>query len=113
MITSRKIYDSTPTNENPKEKEVYCNDSQTIVTPEIVPSPSDPNITSPHVMSRIPNIPRRSQQEIPKPKRYEELGGRRGECTTLICPWHFVIVVTSLTSILQLMNHLVRECFVK
>ena len=69
----KDLNDSTPTNENPKEKEVDSNDAQTIITPEIVPSPSDLNITSPQVMSRIPDIPRRSQREIRKPKRYEEL----------------------------------------
>ena len=69
----KDLNDSTPTNENPKEKEVDSNDSQTIVTPEIVPSPSDLNIIPTHVMSRIPDIPRLSQQEICKPKRYEEL----------------------------------------
>ena len=87
----KDLNDSTPTNENPKEKEVDSNDSQTIDTPKIVPSPSDPNITPPHVMSWIPDIPRRSQREIRKPKRYEELWKKRGgggECTILICPWH-------------------------
>ena len=69
----KDLNDSTPTNEDPKEKEVGSNDSQTIVTPEIVPSPSDLNITLPHVMSRIPDIPRRSQREIRELKRYEEL----------------------------------------
>ena len=69
----KDLNDSTPTNENLKEKEVDSNDSQTIVTPEIVPSPSDLNITPLHVMSRIPDIPRRSQREVRKPKRYEEL----------------------------------------
>ena len=69
----KDLNDSTPTNENPKEKEVDCNDSQTIIIPEIVPSTNNPNITPPHVMSRIPDIPRRSQREIRKPKRYEEL----------------------------------------
>ena len=49
----KDLNDFTPTNENPKEKEVESNESQTIVTPEIVPSPSDPNITLPHIMSRI------------------------------------------------------------
>ena len=68
----KDLNDSTHTNENPKEK-VDSNDSQTIVTPEIVPSPNDPNITPPHVMSRIPDIPRRSQRKIRKPKRYEKL----------------------------------------
>ena len=43
----KDLNDSTPTKENPKEKEVDSNDSQTIVTPEIVPSTSDPNITPP------------------------------------------------------------------
>ena len=62
--------DSTPTNKNPKEKEVDSNDPQTIVTPEIVPSPSDLKFTLPHVMSRIPDIPRRSQWEIRWRKRY-------------------------------------------
>ena len=75
--TQKDLNDSTPTNENPKEKEVDSNDSQTIVTPEIVPSPSDPNITPPHVMSRIPDVPSRSQREIRKPKRYEELWKKR------------------------------------
>ena len=56
----KDLNDSTPTNENPKEKEVDCSDSQTIVSPEIAPSPSDPNITPPHVMSRILDTPRRS-----------------------------------------------------
>ena len=70
--TQKDLNDSTPTNENPKEKEVDSNDSQTIVTPEIVRS-SDLNITFPHVMSRIPDIPRRFQREIRKPKRYDEL----------------------------------------
>ena len=69
----RDLNDSTPTNENPKEKEVDRNDSQTIVTPKIVPSPSDPNITPPHVLSRIPDIPSQSPREIRKPKTYEEL----------------------------------------
>ena len=66
---SNDLNDSTPS----KEKEVDRNDSQTIDTPEIVPSPSDLSITPPHVMSRIPDLPRRSQREIRKPKRYEEL----------------------------------------
>ena len=69
----KDLNDTIPTNENPKEKEVDSNDSQTIVTPEIVPSPSDLNIILPHVISRIPDIPRQSQREIRKPKRYEEL----------------------------------------
>ena len=84
----KDLNDFTPTNENPKEKEVESNDSQTIVTSEIVPSPSDPNIIPPHVMSRIPDIPRWSQQEICKPKGYEELWKKKrgGECTILIHP---------------------------
>ena len=68
-----ELKDSTDTNENPKEKEVDGNDSQTSVNPEIVSSPSDLSITRPHVMLRTPDIPRRSQREIRKPKRYEEL----------------------------------------
>ena len=43
----KDLNDSTPTNENPKEKEVDSYDSQTILTPENVPSPSDLNITPP------------------------------------------------------------------
>ena len=34
-------------------------------------------------------------------------------CTIFICPWHFVIVVTFLTGILQLMNCLARECLLR
>ena len=71
--TQKDLNDSTPTNENPKEKEVDSNDSQTIVNPEIVPTPSDPNITPAHVMLRIPDITRLFRRESPKPKRYEEL----------------------------------------
>ena len=44
-----------------RKKKVDSNDSQTIVNSEIVPSPSDLNITPSHVMSRIPDIHRRSQ----------------------------------------------------
>ena len=81
----KDLNDSTPTNENPKEKEVDSNDSQTIVTSEIVPSSSDLNITLPHVMSGIPDIPRPSQREIRKPKGYEEQWKKgEGECTILI-----------------------------
>ena len=45
--TQKDLNDSTPTNKNPKGKEVDSNDSSTIVTPEIVPSPNDLNITPP------------------------------------------------------------------
>lgn len=67
---------STKINENNsyEKLEVDSNNLQTIINPEITTSsPKDLKTTTSHVMSRNPEIPRRSQREIHKPKRYQEL----------------------------------------